>query len=148
MNFDKLNQWLTLVANAGMIAGIVFVAFEVNQNSTISEATARQEVASLDFVFLDSVLDSSVLAIAYTKFESGEPLSPLEESQMVHRQHLNFRVFEHSFYQYQKGLLDLDQWQRHERIAQSNLSGNIYAQRMWQKSKTGFSPDFAAIIDR
>ena len=67
MNFDKLNQWLTLVANIGMVTGIVFVAIEVNQNSTISEATARQEVASLDFVYLDSVLDSSVLAMAYIK---------------------------------------------------------------------------------
>jgi hypothetical protein len=85
--------------------------------------------------------------MAYTKLESGEALSPLEESQLVHRQHLNFRVFEHSFYQYRKGLLELDQWQRHERIAQSNLSGNIYAQRMWLKFKSSFSQDFVAILD-
>ena len=34
MKLEQFNTWLTLVANIGVIAGIVFLAFEVNQNTT------------------------------------------------------------------------------------------------------------------
>ena len=104
----------------------------------------RQEAVS-DVQIADVCANVDSLAV---EVKSGEPLSQLEDSQLVHRQHLNFRVFEHSFYQYQKGLLDSDQWRRHELIAQSNLSRNIYAQRMWQRFKKGFSADFVAVIDK
>ena len=33
MNADKVNKWLTLAANIAVIAGIVFLALELNQNS-------------------------------------------------------------------------------------------------------------------
>ena len=32
MDTDRLNRWLTLGANIGIIVGIVFLAIEVNQN--------------------------------------------------------------------------------------------------------------------
>ena len=32
MDLDKLNKWLTLVANLGVVAGIVFLAIEIRQN--------------------------------------------------------------------------------------------------------------------
>ena len=41
MNLDKLNQFLTLLANLGVIAGIVFLAMEVQQNTSMMEAQTR-----------------------------------------------------------------------------------------------------------
>ena len=37
MDLDKLNKWLTLVANFGVVAGIFFLAIEVRQNQTSLE---------------------------------------------------------------------------------------------------------------
>jgi hypothetical protein len=34
MNMDKLNSWLSLAANVGVVAGIVFLAIEIRQNQT------------------------------------------------------------------------------------------------------------------
>lgn len=34
MKFDKLNSWLSLAANFGVVAGIVFLAIEIRQNQT------------------------------------------------------------------------------------------------------------------
>ena len=31
MDFDKLNQWLSLCANLGVLLGIIFLAIEMNQ---------------------------------------------------------------------------------------------------------------------
>ena len=33
MNLEKLNQWLTLTANVGVLVGIIFLAIEIQQNT-------------------------------------------------------------------------------------------------------------------
>ena len=147
MAWEKFNQWLTLIANLAVVAGILVLAAEIRQNTYIAEAAAREGVAAHDFLFLSSVLDSSILASANAKLESGdEELSPVEKSQLFHRQHLNFRVFEHSFYQYQKGLLDRTEWERHERIARDRLANDEYARQVWQQFESSFSPEFVRVL--
>lgn len=42
MDTDRLNKWLSLVANLGVIAGIVFLAFEIQQSNQI--ATAANDI--------------------------------------------------------------------------------------------------------
>ena len=45
---ERLNQWLTLIANFGVILGIVFVVIEVRQNTDIGRAQTRaQQTASV-----------------------------------------------------------------------------------------------------
>jgi ATP phosphoribosyltransferase regulatory subunit HisZ len=41
MNMEKLNHWLTLVANFGVIAGVVFLAYELRQNNELLEQGSR-----------------------------------------------------------------------------------------------------------
>jgi len=43
MNLDNANQWLTLLANLGVIAGIIFLGLEIQQNTRTMQATAIQE---------------------------------------------------------------------------------------------------------
>ena len=35
---DRLNRWLTLVANVGVVAGIVFLGLEIQQTSDVIKA--------------------------------------------------------------------------------------------------------------
>jgi len=48
---DTLNQWLTLVANIGVLTGIIFLAIEVRQNSKNLAAQVRA-------TFFSSVADT------------------------------------------------------------------------------------------
>ena len=41
MNLDDLNKWSTLITNIGVIAGIVFLGYELNQNNENLEAQVR-----------------------------------------------------------------------------------------------------------
>lgn len=45
MSFDRLNDWLTLIANLGVIGGLVFVGLEVRQNTLAMERQIRVEFA-------------------------------------------------------------------------------------------------------
>lgn len=41
MKLEQLNEWLTLAANVGVIAGIVFLAIEIQQNTESIEQNTR-----------------------------------------------------------------------------------------------------------
>ena len=40
MNLDSTNRWLTLAANIGVMAGIIFLAFELQQNTVATQLDA------------------------------------------------------------------------------------------------------------
>lgn len=45
MKFDDLNRWMSLLASAGVIAGLLLLAFELNQNREMTRAQTRNEIA-------------------------------------------------------------------------------------------------------
>lgn len=51
MDFDKLNKWLMLIANVGVLGGVLLLAVEVRQNQEIMER--NQEIQVLDAAHLD-----------------------------------------------------------------------------------------------
>ena len=38
MNFEHLNRWLTLIANIGIVIGLVMVAIQIQQDSDLARA--------------------------------------------------------------------------------------------------------------
>ncbi len=51
MNTTKLSPWLTIIANLGLVAGMVLVAYEINQNSQLARTALVNEgnIASNEF---------------------------------------------------------------------------------------------------
>ena len=83
MNFEKLNQWTTLIANIGVVVGIVFLAIELRSN-TASNRIAIEAVWSSNWVNINaSVAQNLELAITIAKVEDGEVLSRGEEVQVA-----------------------------------------------------------------
>ena len=84
---------------------------------------------------------------AHAKLENGEELSSLEESQLVHQEYVNFISFEHSFYQYQKGVLEPDEWLRHRKIVRLQIQGFPYSRTMWVRNRNTFTPKFQELVN-
>ena len=55
MKLDNVNKWLTLVANFGVVAWIIFLAIEVRQNQELLE----RDHALLDHRSQNTALDKS-----------------------------------------------------------------------------------------
>ena len=149
MENQQLQKWALIAEIIGAFAvvlSLIYLAFEVNENTRVLEASSRQELASQDIAYLSSALDSTILAGAIAKTRSGQELTPLEESQMTERQHLNFRVFENAFYQTQIGALEESEWERYEGIIRALICNNRYAQKMWDRNMT-FQPGFRQTVD-
>jgi hypothetical protein len=77
MDFDKLNKWLTLLANFGVVAGIVFLAVEIRQNQTLLEQNHQtmlrnQELEILNATHLEVEQFNDLRAQIYLSKEVSE----------------------------------------------------------------------------
>ena len=64
MRLKRLNEWLALLANLGVIAGIVFLAIEVNQNNLLMKSQTRSDIAQsiTDVLLRVAFSDDAVIA--------------------------------------------------------------------------------------
>ena len=67
MNTPKLNDWLTLLTNIAVVAGIVFLAVEIRQN-TASLDESRKQVRLQSFQTYLQNLDESQRALANSPY--------------------------------------------------------------------------------
>lgn len=134
-------------AAVGVIISLIFVGLQLQSNTEVTEAAIRDAINQKDMQFLSLRIDSSVLARANAKLENDEELSPLEKSQLVHQEYVNFIAFEHSFYQYRKGILEPEKWLRHRKIVQSPIKDFPYGQAMWELYRQTFTPEFQRLVD-
>lgn len=77
MNFDQLNRWLTLVANIGVIAGIVFLAYELRQNNELMAAEYRATSLAQRTTFMEKGTDPGIAEL-FVRISQGERLLPAD----------------------------------------------------------------------
>ena len=136
-----------ICAATGVIISLLFVGLQLQSNTEATEAATREAINQKDMEYLSLRLDSSVLATANAKLYSGEPLSPLEESQLIHQEYVNFISFEHSYYQYRKGILEAEEWLRHENIVRLQIERSGHARKMWARKRHTFTTQFQVLVD-
>jgi hypothetical protein len=145
-----LSDWANVAeigAATGVIISLIFVGLQLQNNTEATEAATREAINQKDMDYLSLRLDSSVLARANAKLDNGGALSPLEESQLVHQEYVNFVSFEHSYYQYEKGVLEPDEWLRHENIVRIQIADSEHALIMWTRKRHTFTPRFRELVD-
>ena len=149
MERRTIQDWASISEIAGAVAivvSLIYVGFELRENTRAVEAQTRQAFAAQDLAFFESALDRTVVARAMAKHQSGKKLSELEQSQLETRQNLNFRIFEHAYYQYQKGTLEQSEWDRYAQIIKM-LCTHQPAQSMWGKDKESYKSNFRQVVD-
>lgn len=80
MNLEKLNQWLTLVANVGVIAGLVFLAVQVRAN-TEANLISLYQASSSDWMQINGRLMDRDIATLLDKAFSDAALTSVEKRQ-------------------------------------------------------------------
>lgn len=145
-----LSEWANVAeigAAIGVIISLIFVGIQLQSNTEATQAATREAINQKDMSYLSLRLDSSVLARANANIDNGETLSPLEESQIIHQEYVNFVSFEHSFYQYRKGALEAGEWLRHENIARIRIESSKHARMMWARKRHTFTVQFQELVD-
>jgi hypothetical protein len=108
MKTVDLGQIVGILANVGVIAGIIFLALELQQNNRLLSAEAqfalRQSEQTRDFMLIESPEMADVLVRA----RSGEPLSETDEFRLFVLSYNWIKDWEWTFNQIQAGNLPDD----------------------------------------
>ena len=145
---SKLNERLTLVTNVSVIAGIVFLAVEMRQNTEAIEAQTRDGITEKQMTYLGWIATSRDLAGVHVRGESG--LIELDETERrMYSLLVNgmLREWENSLYQYERGLFTPEEFE--PRMERWRLSMAFPGFReVWAGTRETFAPGFRAEIDR
>lgn len=142
VNLSTLSEVSQIISALAVVVSLIYVGGQVNQNTRATQAAMRQSIADNDITYLMTSLDNNIVATALYKQYSNKELSELEMSQLTNRQHVNFRVFENAFYQYQQGLLERETWSRYRLIIKGLLTNDSAAIKMWSYLQKSFTKSF------
>ncbi|MEM7430940.1 MAG: hypothetical protein AAF351_03255 [Pseudomonadota bacterium] len=151
MDVDKATRWLTLVANIGVLIGLVLLIVELRQNQELTRAQIHQSRTDAWVANIFERADTEYVAPVLMKFhEAGYPdnldaleaLSPLELRRMHDVLFAFHGDYDNMHYQYEQGFLDEEYYQA--RIVRSIKNLAPY----WRKRGITGRPSFEKEIDR
>lgn len=105
MNLDSINKWLTLIANMGVLAGVIFLVFELQQNNVIAKAETRSEITRFQLQNRRMFRDPVYLEIS-EKRSNSEELTFQEGRWLRSIFTEELKAWENVYYQYRVGLFD------------------------------------------
>jgi uncharacterized protein YraI len=148
MDTDKANKWLSLIANLGVLAGLVFVAIELNQNTKATVSSASEQITNQSLDYFALGMDNQVIALARYKQSIGDELSGFERDQLWWHQYYNFRGFENVYLQYKRGYVEQTEWDRYRRIINFRLTTDEIALKMWEDTQPRWTDEFTDEVER
>jgi hypothetical protein len=147
MKLDNLNKWLTLTANVGVMAGIIFLAVELNQNAVGQKVSAKQEMTRQFSDYVDMLLHNNELRAINDKGFAGEEMTPDEAAQWRLMLQKATWYFASMHYQYVSQSLSEDEWRQSGNLIASYCDADGY-KTWWERRRGNYSTDFVRYVDR
>ena len=149
MNLDRLNQWLLLAANLGVLVGIIFISIEIRQNTLAIRGTAIQSASALSreqmFVIMQ---DSELSQIAVEGLASGPSgLSRVDSFRASYMVRTFWVGMQANFRQWVLGVLPDEEWAYYRRTMCS-IYGAPGGYFFWQSDRDLFIPEFVEIVEQ
>jgi hypothetical protein len=135
------------IGGIGVVITLLYLAFQVRQNSRSVKAAAAQGVLGSLAQTLNSIGSSPQASRVFALGQlDPSKLTDEEVYQFIHLILGYFRIIEQAFYQNRLGGLDEDLWNGH--VAQvSSFMQAPSVQRWWATRSALFHPDFRRFID-
>ncbi len=149
MELEKLNRWLTLFANIGVLAGIIFLAFEISQNTQTMQAAAIREstnIARDHLYFLAG--DSDMARIERLGDEDISQLTPDELQRYFYEERAFWLGMQSQYRQWELGILPDEEWGVWSRVICSDSNfGSAGDQALWESTKRDLIPTFTTWVE-
>jgi hypothetical protein len=138
-----IGQTITILANLGVIAGIVFLGIELQQNNRFLAAEARLSLIEQRGSALEVTIDPFVLESLH-KYAAGETLTPAERSAAFAPARKNIELWEWQYGEYESGMLELDQlsvaaWRLWYR---GDPTYPVPIREVWEEREQALNPNF------
>ena len=144
---DGVNKWLTLAANIGVIAGIIFLALEIRQNTTVAQLEAYNRFVEGIIENDHFIASDTILTPLLVRVNSGAMPDEFTEEERF-RIRLNYtgllRLWEGLYRSVQTGILPPSTL---EIVGKGGAFDNPYFRSIWPTLGQSFSDDFVTFIE-
>ena len=139
MKLSDINDWLTLGANIGVVAGIVFLGVELGQNNELMESQARFNRLEVARSAPEAILNQTSIDWGAAIFKAESDLTTDEANAVSVFRYSTFLGWEWTFTEIPQDEIPVDQWRRSFR--------SVLAQNVWKQRKHEFRPDFVVFME-
>ena len=145
MNSDQIGRWLTLAANVGVIAGLILVAVQINQNTAITKA----QIAN-DYYIADMTLELAMMgenpADSFNKAVYAPDEITTADAVVLDR-YFNYGMVQIQRLQKMDELgMAYEGWRERVNYLRWHF-GNEVGQRWWNEVKDGYPDEFREYVD-
>ena len=139
-----LGKTITLIANVGMIGGILMLAYELRQNNELMEAEARQVRTSMVIDVWRFTAESGELAELRGRERNGEELTDVERQRVDAHVMSVFVMLDWTF---QELSADSPEMNQVREVQRNNFANKSEYRRVWDARKNSFRPEFVHWIE-
>jgi len=144
---DRVNRWLTLGANIGVLFGIILLLFELNQNRVATEAQTRSAITASIIELSRMHSQTSIGMTIKEKIQSKEPLTIRELIWQRGASRSLFRHWENVYFQYRAGLFNEQELDTYRVYWRNVTRCRPWEQEFWSDTKMQFNPYFREEMD-
>ncbi len=147
LNTDRVNKWLTLGANVGVLIGLILLVAEIRQNTEVSEMQFYIERRKVVNEHEQAMLDAETSDVWIKSIADPQSLSSSEINKLGSILGLRLNIWRLSFVLEERGFRDKGSALEYLELTIQDHFGNPAAQIWWKHHRAGYPQDFAAAID-
>ncbi len=140
-----LGQSLTILANLGVIAGIVFLGYELRQNQVVVQAQTRNEITRM-FVDTERADISGEMIEIIIRKENGEELSAADEARTRIWADIWLTLFENLDYHRREGLYQQEEYEAQYRELESWINSTDSFREQFCEYRFEYTVSFQNVI--
>lgn len=142
MNSDNLNKWLSLLANFGVVLGLILLVYELQQNNQVVQLQ-HQAIVSND---VNSIIDMVIQDPDLLEIQAKDPaeLTPLERDRLFLLGARLLSNFEDRYENMRAGLMPEESLSATQKSIYNRPVLNYGAPLAWDSYKERANPEFRA----
>ena len=148
---EKLNRWLVLIANFGVVVGIGFVAYEMRLNTdAMRSSTAAQTVTNWNSITMEMATDAELRAAILEIQERGMDVlndDPIAFHGAGALASSMYKAGEYMFIEYQNGNVDEELWAGQKSANRSFIGEMDFMKIFWTLARWQVAPSFREYMD-
>jgi len=147
MKTEKLNSWLTLGANVGVLIGIILLVYEIRQNSHLMRAQMSQNRADAGSALITSFMDSPYLPVIRVKLENDQELTQEETIRYMYYFRSCLVDMNNNYWQHDHGFLGDEIPRSVSDIGKRLIGRGEIGLELWDQYKSEYTDEFVAFVE-
>lgn len=140
-------RMISLLANTGVLIGILLLVFELNQNRVLTEAQTRSAITSTIIDLTEMISQTPMGMTIYEKRLNNQPLTVKEIYWQRGASRALFRHWENVYFQYRVGLFNEEELDTYRVYWRNVTRCQTWQQDFWASTKMQFNPHFREEMD-